>query len=75
MQHIGVGGSAAGQAGVSTMSKQIMCSLFCPMINKFGVCESSMRKVERVRECPHNRLREVSKLNTARQSKRRCADV
>lgn len=48
--------------------KKIMCSLFCPMINKFGVCESTMRKVERVRECPHNRLREVSKLNTDRHS-------
>ena len=39
------------------MSKQIMCSLFCPMINKFGVCESAMRSVERVRECPHKRMR------------------
>lgn len=46
------------------MRKQIMCSLFCPMLNKFGVCESIMRRVERVQECPHNRLREVSKLNT-----------
>lgn len=42
-----------------------MCSLFCPMLNKFGVCESTMRRVERLQECPHNRLREtVSKLNT-----------
>lgn len=42
-----------------------MCSLFCPMINKLGVCESTMRRVERVQECPHDRLREaVSKLNT-----------
>lgn len=68
-----------------------MCSLFCPMINKFGVCESTLRRVkvnlpagqregtlgcERVQECPHNRLREtVSKLNTNRWSGRRCADV
>ena len=37
--------------------KQIMCSLFCPMINKFGVCESAMRRVERVQECPHKRMR------------------
>ena len=45
--------------------KQIMCSLFCSMLNKFGVCESTMRRVERVQECPHDRLREtVSKLNT-----------
>ena len=36
--------------------KQIMCRLFCPMINKFGVCESAMRRVERVRECPHKRM-------------------
>ena len=47
------------------MSKQIMCSLFCPMLNKFGVCESTMRKVERVQECPHLKMRgRVSKLNT-----------
>lgn len=39
------------------MSKQIMCSLFCPMINKFGVCESAMRRVERVQECPHLKMR------------------
>ena len=46
------------------MSKQIMCSLFCPMLNKFGVCESTMRRVERVQECPHLKMRErVSKLN------------
>lgn len=57
------------------MSKQIMCSLFCPMINKFSVCESTLRRVERVQECPHNRLRAVSKLNTDRRSGRRCADV
>ena len=65
MPHIGVGGIAAGKAGVQTMSKQIMCSLLCPMLNKFGVCESTMRKVERVQECPHLKMRErVSKLNT-----------
>ena len=34
-----------------------MCSLLCPMINKFGVCESTMRKVERVHECPHLKMR------------------
>ena len=40
------------------MNKQIMCSLFCPMINKFGVCESTLRRVERVQECPHLEMRE-----------------
>lgn len=40
------------------MNKQIMCSLFCPMINKFGVCESTLRRVEQVRECPHLEMRE-----------------
>lgn len=55
------------------MSKQIMCSLFCPMINKFGVCESTLRRVkvnlpagqregtlgcEQVRACPHLEMRE-----------------
>lgn len=65
MPHIGVGGSAAGKAGVQTLSKQIMCSLFCLMLNNFGVCESTMRRVERVQECPHLKMRErVSKLNT-----------
>ncbi|MGO5027605.1 hypothetical protein [Candidatus Agathobaculum pullicola] len=49
--------------------KQIMCSLFCPMLNKFGVCESTMRRVERVQECPHNRLRQVFELKTERQSR------
>ena len=33
-----------------------MCSLFCPMLNKFGVCESTMRRVERVQECPHLKI-------------------
>lgn len=47
------------------MNKQIMCSLFYPMINKFGVCESTLRRVEQVRECPHLEMRErVSNLNT-----------
>ena len=45
--------------------RKIMCSLLCPMINKYGFCESAMRRVERVRECPHDKLRaEGSKLNT-----------
>ena len=56
--------------------KKIMCSLFCPMLNKFGVCEGTMRRVEQVRECPHLKMRKaVSKLNTDRQSTRRCANV
>lgn len=38
------------------MSKQIQCSLFCPMVNKFGVCESTLRRVEQVRECPHRHI-------------------
>ena len=33
-----------------------MCSLLCPMINKYGFCESAMRRVERVQECPHDRI-------------------
>ena len=50
------------------MSKQIMCSLFCPMINKFGVCESAMRRVEQVRECPHKQMHKtVSNLNTSKK--------
>ena len=48
--------------------RKIMCSLLCPMLNKFGVCESTMRRVERVQTCPHDKLREtVSKLNTKKK--------
>lgn len=32
------------------------CYLGCPMLNKFGFCESAMRKAECVRACPHDRL-------------------
>ena len=50
------------------MLKRMMCSLFCPMLNGYGVCESAMRRVERVQECPHDKLREtVSKLNTKKK--------
>ncbi len=46
------------------MKNGIMCSLLCPMINKYGFCESALRRVEQVQECPHDKLRAVSKLNT-----------
>ena len=45
--------------------KKIMCSRFCPMINKFGVCESTMRKVERVQECPHLKIHKEIKTKRA----------
>lgn len=38
------------------MRKKIMCSLFCPMLNGYGVCESALRRVERVQECPHLKI-------------------
>lgn len=45
--------------------KKIMCSLLCPMLNQYGFCESAMRRVERVQECPHLKMRKaVSNLNT-----------
>lgn len=47
------------------MSKQIICSLFCPMLNKFGVCESTMRRVERVQECPHLKIHKEIKTKRA----------
>lgn len=62
------------------MSKQIMCSLFCPMLNKFGVCESTLRRVkvnlpagqregtlgcEQVRACPHLKLHKEIKIKRA----------
>ena len=50
------------------MKNGIMCSLLCPMINKYGVCESALRRVERVRECPHRKMRDqMSKLNTRKK--------
>lgn len=52
-----------------------MCSLFCPMLNKYGYCESAMRRVEQVRECPHKRMkRTVSNSDTVETEEevRRC---
>ena len=44
--------------------KKIICPLTCPMINAQGFCESAWKRVEHVRECPHNVMRErVSKLD------------
>lgn len=48
-----------------------ICPLTCPMINKYGFCESALRRVERVRECPHSRMRRAvaraaSKLDTGK---------
>lgn len=67
------------------------CSLLCPMLNRFGVCESTLRRAERVTACPHLKMRKavsprgpslapagqftLSNLNTNRRSKRGCADV
>ena len=39
------------------MSKKIICSLFYPIIKKFGVCENLICKVERARGCPHLKMR------------------
>lgn len=51
--------------------KKILCSLFCPMINSQGFCETTFRRVERVRECPHSKMREpMSKLNTERERRK-----
>lgn len=43
------------------MKKKIQCSLLCPMLNQFGYCESAKRRAEQVRECPHDRLRAVTR--------------
>lgn len=32
------------------------CFEFCVMLNKFGVCESYMRRPERIKECPHKKM-------------------
>lgn len=32
------------------------CFEFCVMLNKFGVCESTMRRPERIKECPHKKM-------------------
>lgn len=29
------------------------------MLNRYGVCESAMRRAELVRECPHERMHEA----------------
>lgn len=29
------------------------------MLNRYGVCESAMRRAEQVRECPHDRMHET----------------
>lgn len=44
--------------------KKILCPLTCPMLNQYRFCEIAMRRVEQVRECPHDKLRAASKLNT-----------
>lgn len=44
--------------------RKILCPLTCPMLNQYRFCESAMRRVEQVRECPHDKQRAVSKPNT-----------
>ena len=44
--------------------RKILCPLTCPMLNQYRFCESAMRRAEQVRECPHDKLRAGSKLNT-----------
>lgn len=46
--------------------RNIICDKTCPMINRFGFCESAMRRADQVRECPHTRIRGfISPLYTA----------
>lgn len=42
------------------MEKRTICSLTCPMLNAQGFCESAWRRVEQIRECPHDRLRRAA---------------
>lgn len=39
------------------MRERTECSKLCPMLNRFGFCESTMRRAESVKECPHRRMR------------------
>ena len=32
----------------------MQCFAGCVMLNQFGICESTMRKPECVKKCPHN---------------------
>lgn len=32
------------------------CFEFCVMLNKFGVCESYMRRPEHIKDCPHRKM-------------------
>ena len=57
MSHIGVGNGAADKTGVQDMRNRTECSKLCPMLNRFGFCESALRRAESVKECPHRRMR------------------
>ena len=34
----------------------MQCFMGCVMLNKFGVCESAMRRPERIKDCPHRKM-------------------
>lgn len=35
----------------------MICSDFCPFLNKFGHCDATMRPPERIIVCPHSKIR------------------
>lgn len=42
-----------------------ICTRSCPYCNQFEVCEVLFRHIERIKECPHTRMKHiVSKLDT-----------
>lgn len=45
------------------------CFEFCVMLNKFGVCESTMRRPENIKECPHRKMRLKIKDNSKSEVK------
>ena len=51
--------ATANEAGDYVMG--IICFANCLMLNKFGVCESAMRKPEHISQCPHDKMRKMQK--------------
>ncbi len=50
------------------MREQRLCPLTCPMLNQFGFCESAMRRAERVKVCPHRKMRKAVTVSSRESS-------
>lgn len=45
----------------------MQCFATCVMLNKFGICESAMRKPERIDKCPHKEMMKTKNIFDNRQ--------